>query len=137
MALIKEVDEVATIKNVRRFFKYEFPKFQQMAHISYVDVQSPVISGMPSGGSYGNTNDEKVTLHVNAKNILEAVLEACRGMRKPHRDVMELYYFKDWKIYQIQNLLDYSESRIYQIIDEAFLQFAWGFQEVDDLIVFK
>ena len=47
MALLPELDKRKTRENVRQFFEDELPRFQQQAHMSFGDVKSPIISGMP------------------------------------------------------------------------------------------
>ncbi|MDR3241791.1 MAG: RNA polymerase subunit sigma-70 [Lactobacillaceae bacterium] len=137
MALLPAIDEQKTIENVRQFFDHDFPRLQNMAHISYVSIKSPVISGMPTGSTYSNVNDEKVSSYVYANNVLDSVLEACRSMTFPHRDFMELRYFKGLTWMQVQDRKGYSDSRGYQIIREAFLQFADAFADTEDFRIFK
>lgn len=136
MALLPEIDEARTVEKVRYFFDKEFPTIQRMAHKSYVDVKSPIISGMPSSRSIDNTTDEKLTNHAYAEMILEQIIEACRTMKYPHRDIIELKYFKHVKWQEIFDQLPYTESRGYQLMREAFLQFAWAFADTEDLRVF-
>ncbi|MCM0582137.1 hypothetical protein H9L19_06350 [Weissella diestrammenae] len=137
MALLPAINEQATVRNVRHFFDYDFLRLQQMAHISYVSIKSPIITGMPTGETFGNSNDEKVTNYAFANKTLNDVLESCKSMTFPHRDFMELKYFKGMSWIEIQELKGYSESRGYQIIREAFLQFAEAFADVEDFRVFK
>lgn len=136
MALLPEIDEARTVEKVRYFFDKEFPTIQRMAHKSYVDVKSPIISGMPSSRSTDNTTDEKLTNHTYAEMILEEVIEACRTLKYPHRDIVELKYFRMLKWDKIFTRMGYSESRGYQLVREAFLQFAWAFADIEDLRVF-
>ncbi|GAK32108.1 hypothetical protein WOSG25_390040 [Weissella oryzae SG25] len=136
MALLPELDEARTVEKARYFFDKELPTIKRMAHKSYVDVKSPIISGMPSSRSINNATDEKLTNHAYAEMILDEVIEACKTMKFPHRDIIELRYFKMVKWNKIFEQMGYSESRGYQLIREAFLQFAWAFADVEDLRVF-
>ncbi|MGX6452715.1 hypothetical protein ACWM0J_01580 [Pediococcus acidilactici] len=56
MSLLPELDEVKTIEKVKCFFEKEFPTLQNMAHTTFVDIKSPVISGMPVSHSADNGN---------------------------------------------------------------------------------
>ncbi|MFP7242370.1 ArpU family phage packaging/lysis transcriptional regulator [Pediococcus pentosaceus] len=137
MDLLPEIDEKATIANVRKFFDKDFPRLQVMAHISYVDIKSPIITGMPSQQHYGNLVDDKLTAYANANALLDRVLDACRSMRHPHREFMEKRYFKNMSWLMINQSSGYSPRRCQQIINEAFLQFAEAFQDTEDFRVFK
>ncbi|GAK31892.1 hypothetical protein WOSG25_180430, partial [Weissella oryzae SG25] len=136
MALLPEIDEARTVEKARYFFDKELPTIKRMAHKSYIDVKSPIISGMPSSRSINNATDEKLTNHAYAEMILDEVIEACKTMKFPHRKIIELRYLKMVKWNKIFEQMGYSESRGYQLIREAFLQFAWAFADVEDLRVF-
>lgn len=132
-----ELDEKATINNVRRFFEHDWPIIQARAHISFVDVKSPVISGMPSSGMTGNTNDDKYSIHAQASKWVDDVIQACQGMREPHRTFLELRYFKGLTWLDIEEVTDYSSKRGQEIINEAFLGFAEAFADTYDYREYK
>ena len=137
MSLLPELDENKTIENTKRFFEKEFPTLQNMAHIVYVDIKSPVISGMPASHSADNSVESKVTMHAYAKDILDKVIKACGGLDSKHRQILEMKYFKKLTWYEIGELTGYGRSRGSEILNEAFLQFAWAFADIDDFRVFK
>ncbi|GED35272.1 hypothetical protein [Weissella hellenica] len=56
------------IENIRLFFEHDWPIIQNRAHISFVDIKSPVISGMPTGSMNGNSNDDKYSIHIQAQH---------------------------------------------------------------------
>ena len=62
MALLPAVNEKATREAVREFFDSEWPRIVNMADMGYVDLKSVEISDMPSARSFGNANDELITL---------------------------------------------------------------------------
>ncbi|WP_167849515.1 ArpU family phage packaging/lysis transcriptional regulator [Weissella confusa] len=133
----KELDEVATRAKVREFFEDDFPRLQQQAHIDYVSIKSPVISGMPGGGHYGNATDDKYSMHTQAKMYLAAINEAFEGLRQPYRHFMELRYYKQLTWEQISDRTPYSERQGQNIINEAFIMFAFAFADTLELRVFK
>ena len=137
MALLPEIDEEKTIANVRNFFEHDFKRLQNMAHISYVSIKSPIISGMPTGSSVSNSNDDKLTNYTYARKTLDDVTRACEHMPFPYRDVLELRYFKDLSWLEITDLLGYSTSRGHQLINDSLLQFAEAFSDIYDYRVFK
>ncbi|QQP82656.1 RNA polymerase subunit sigma-70 [Pediococcus acidilactici] len=137
MSLLPELDDEKTIKNVKRFFEKEFPTLQNMAHISFVDVKSPVISGMPVVHGTDNGSETKSTLHIYAKNVLHKIITACGGLDWRHRKILELRCFKELTWLEIYEVTGYGKTRAQELLNESFLQFAWAFADVDDLRVFK
>lgn len=137
MALFEAIDERRTQENVRLFFEHDFPKIQQQAHVSFVDVKSPIISGMPSAGHYDNVNDEKYTMHAQAIQYLNAVLDACRGMDSIHRLMIELRYFKRLKWLAIEEQAHISKRRGQELLNESLMSFAFGFADTMELRVFE
>lgn len=137
MSLLPELDEVKTIGKVKCFFEKEFPTLQNMAHTAFVDIKSPVISGMPVSHSADNGAEAKVTLHVYAKDILNKVIISCGGLDYDHRHVLELRYFKRLTWSEIEELTGYNRGYENKRLNEALLQFAWAFVDVEDLRVFK
>jgi DNA-directed RNA polymerase specialized sigma subunit len=108
-----------------------------MAHTAFVDIKSPVISGMPVSHSADNGAETKVTLHAYAKDILGKVIKACGGLDQKHRQILELRYFKCLTWYEIEDLTGYGKTRGREILNESFLQFAWAFVDTEDLRIFK
>ena len=127
-----ELDEKATINNVRRFFEHDLPIIQARAHISFVDVKSPVISGMPSSGMTENANDNKYSIHAQASKWVDDIIKAHQGMKQPHRSFLELRYFKGLKWLEVEERTGYSSKRGQEIINEAFLGFAEAFADTYD-----
>lgn len=137
MALFPELNEDETVENVRELFESDLPKLQNMAHVNYIEAKAQVISGMPSGGSRGNSSLDKSNNYAYANSMLSEIIDACDSMRAPHREFLELRYFKGLEWLEIEIRTGYSTRRGLQIIREAFLQFAWAFSDIKDLRVFK
>lgn len=137
VSLLPELNEKQTIKNVKRFFEKDFPKLQNMAHTSFVDMKSPVISDMPLLHGVNNSNEDKFTAHAQAKDLLAKVLQSCSGLDKEHQHVLELRCFKKLSWTAIEDRTGYSNTRNWEQFNEALLQFSWAFADVEDLRVFK
>lgn len=137
VALFKEVDERKTISNVRNFFEHDFVRIQQQAHVSFIDVKSPIISGMPRSEHYGNATDEKFVTHIKAIDYLNCVVDACKGLNEKQRLLIELRYFKglDWTA--IEQRAHVSKRRCHDLLNEALLGFAEAFTDTMKLQVFK
>ena len=137
MSLLPELDVPATIHNTKRFFEKDFRQLQFMAHINYVDIKSPIISGMPSSHGSNNSMEDKATSYSHAKDVLKHVIWACNGLDRDQRDVLEMRIFRQmhWQeIMEVKHLS--SRSQCYEILKSAYLQFAWGFADTEDLRVF-
>ena len=137
MALLPDIDEEKTIANVRDFFEHDFKRLQNMAHISYVSIKSPIISGMPIGSSVSNSTDDKLTNYSYARKTLDDVTRACEHMPEIYRAVLEYRYFKGLSWLEVTDILDYSTRRGQQLINDSLLQFAEAFSDVYDYRVFK
>ena len=137
MSLLPELNEKQTIKKVKRFFEKDFPTLQNMAHTSFVDMKSPVISGMPVSHSSDNGVETKVSLHVYAKDILNKVIKACNGLDCEHRRVLEMRYFNCLSWGEIELLTGHDRKRENNKLNESLLQFAWAFADVEDFRMFK
>ncbi|ASC09220.1 hypothetical protein O9Z69_04720 [Pediococcus pentosaceus] len=78
--LVHELDNKATVKKVRMFFEKDFPKFLNMAHISYLDVKSPTLNNVPKASTNENTIDNKMNWHNYAIDVLNKVVKAFDGV---------------------------------------------------------
>jgi ArpU family phage transcriptional regulator len=132
-----ELDEKATINNVRRFFEHDWPIIQNRAHVNFVDVKSPVISGMPSSRMTGNANDDKYSIHAQATQWVDDVIQACQGMPNLYRHILELRYFKNQSWVEVEAITGYSRKRGYELLNDALLSFAEAFSDTYDYREYK
>ena len=135
--LLPELDHKATIKQVKRFFEKDFQTLQNMAHVSYMDIKSPTLSDLPNKSIASNGIASKMNNHMYAIEMLSEIKEALAGIRENKRKFIEYRYFKCLTWYEIGELTGYGRSRGSEILNEAFLQFAWAFADIDDFRVFK
>lgn len=135
--LVHELDDKATIKKVRTFFEKDFPKLLNMAHISYLDVKSPMMSDVPKAITNENTIDNKMNWHNYAIDVLNKVVKAFDGVDKKKRKFIEARYFNHLTWYEITDLTGYSRTQGSKILNDALIEFAWAFADNEDLRVFK
>ncbi|MCL3858674.1 RNA polymerase subunit sigma-70 [Pediococcus pentosaceus] len=102
--LLPELDHKATIKQVKRFFEKDFRKLQNMAHVSYMDIKSPVLNDLSNKSVASNGNNSKMDNHMYALQILAEVKEALMGIRENKRKFIEYRYFKCLTWYEIEEL---------------------------------
>jgi ArpU family phage transcriptional regulator len=135
--LVHELDDKATIKKVRTFFEKDFPKLLNMAHISYLDVKSPMMSDVPKAITNENTIDNKMNWHNYAIDVLNKVVKAFDGVDEKKRKSIEARYFNHLTWYEITDLTGYSRTQGSKILNDALIEFAWAFADNEDLRVFK
>lgn len=127
-----------TYKNVDEFFKGKFDRMQNMAHVSFVDLKSPVISGMPGGNdAYGNSMDEKFSKHVNARIGVNNVLQAARSLRRPYREIIEGRYLRNMTWHQVSERACISERQAQRQLQEACVAFAMAYCDVENFCVYE
>lgn len=134
MALFPELNKRQTVDNVRRLFEKELPRLENMAQVS---IGSPTISDMPSAPKSGNTNVDKYTNYVWAKETLAKVRNACEFMPEPYRTMLKMRYFNKMTWVEIEAVKYHTDRRGQQLIEQAFLYFADAFSDVEDLRVFE
>lgn len=135
--LVHELDDKVTIKKVRTFFEKDFPKLLNMAHISYLDVKSPMMSDVPKAITNENTIDNKMNWHNYAIDVLNKVVKAFDGVDEKKRRFIEARYFNHLTWYEITDLTGYSRTQGSKILNDALIEFAWAFADTEDLRVFK
>ncbi|WP_395389248.1 ArpU family phage packaging/lysis transcriptional regulator [Fructilactobacillus frigidiflavus] len=137
MQLFPEVDEKKTIKNAKNFFKKQLPRMMTQARISSLSIQSPSISDMPSGGAYGNSNENKYVLMLQRQKDVREVFSTLKGMNKLQGYILNAVYLEgreDWKIAQE---IGYSQSRYHDLKNLALINFACALDVYDvDLTVY-
>ena len=137
MALLKALNERATEEGVRNFFEHEFKRIKAQAGMSYVDLKSPVISDMPGGPKDGNSTDEKLSYHVQAKTWLESVRRAINAMPAPEKHFLKLRYLDEMEWLDIEEKMNVTSRQGQYYIQRAFRYFADAFADTYDFLVFE
>lgn len=114
-------DDKQVIKDVRLFFKKELPCLEQMAHYFFVGTETPYDIEL-----LGNKHAD------NARASLINVLIALQALPDKNKQMIKMKYFERLSTKDMQRKAGYSESRIFQIMSEAFLMFADNFRETYD-----
>ncbi|QIL49871.1 hypothetical protein G7084_00150 [Weissella coleopterorum] len=125
-----------TYKKAKRFMKNAMPRIMYMAGEDFTGAKGQIISGMPTGSSDGNAREDKVVLHVQAQEALNAILDACRNMPNDHRTILEYRCFKrmDWN--EIYDNIYFGKTKAEEILIEALVMFAYNFVNHMNLLVF-
>lgn len=137
MQLFPEVDKKQTIRNAKNFLKKQLPKMMIQARVSSLSLKSPVISDMPSGSSYGNSNESKLVLVIQRQEDVKEVVRTIKGMNKLQAYIINAVYLEkreDWKVAQE---IGYSQSRYHDLKNLALINFACALDVYDvDLTVY-
>ncbi|SCB99079.1 hypothetical protein [Weissella bombi] len=123
----KDLDEKATIRNVREFFNRELPIIKARAHQAYIDIQNYDFKNIP--------NDEKLSNYMQACQRLDEIVKAVIAIPTKNRQFIDYRYMKYKQWLEIEELSGYSRKRGQELLNEAFLYFANGFTDTYDFRV--
>ncbi|AVI94089.1 putative phage autolysin regulatory protein ArpU [Oenococcus oeni] len=133
---IDSIDQDASIKNVRSFFKKHgkhqisrFDKLMQQAGSSSDDLKSVIWSDMPKGGHADNSQEIKLERSIDARTEFAVYLQVFKEMNTLYRKIFIDYFisneFHDMKWTNICTILNLaSRQRANEIMDRAMLQLA-------------
>lgn len=137
MQLFPEVDEKRTIRNAKNFLKKQLPKMMIQARVSSLSLKSPVISDMPSGSSYGNSNESKLVLVIQRQEDVKEVVRTIKGMNKLQAYIINAVYLENREDWKVAQEIGYSQSRYHDIKNLALINFACALDVYDvDLTVY-
>lgn len=117
------IDEKATIKNTRNFFKNDLEKYRALSLSRYA-----MPSGMPAGvavsGGMIDTMERKQVKGLDAVATVDQVRDAMDKMQPDNRKLLELKYLQKIRVVDIAYRTGYSERAIYKKINQALLEFS-------------
>lgn len=99
----KELDEKATIRNVRGFFNKELPIIKARAHQAYIDIQNYDFKNIPT--------DEKLSNHMQACQRLDEIVKAVIAISSKNRQFIDYRYMKCLRWLEIEERSGYSMRR--------------------------
>lgn len=132
MEILNELNETATCERVKLFFCKELPRLISASDKTPANIQSPTISDMPGGHGYGNSNENKMNDYINANLAIDEVVRALNGMADDElAKILKYKYIFGLTYLEVSQRMNTSERRIYKLMDEAYIQFAYSFRTVD------
>ncbi|QAS70243.1 hypothetical protein DLJ48_06760 [Oenococcus sicerae] len=146
-SLLAELDEKATIENVRSFFKAvhnrpsKFERLVTQAGSSTDDLKSSVWSDMPKSPSAGNSQENKLARRLEAQSKLDACVNAIRAMPLKYRRLFISYYIDNiyherlWS--DIAEMHHLSRTEANEHMNKALYYFADGYLGDDDFHVYS
>lgn len=124
MQLFPEVDEKRTIRNAKNFLKKQLPKMMIQARVSSLSLKSPVISDMPSGCSYGNSNEDNYNYMLQRQEEVQDVLNAIKAIKQTEQDILNSVYIEGKADWVVANQIGYSKARYQDLKNQALIDFA-------------
>ncbi|MFL1695631.1 hypothetical protein ACJQWY_02280 [Weissella kandleri] len=132
----RTLNKYETYKKAKRFMDNGMQRIMYMAGEDFTSAKGQIISGMPTGSPDGNAREDKVVLHVQAQDALDAILRASRNMPNDHRTILEYRCFKRMKWSKICKETHFEKTRAEEILIEALVMFAYNFVNHMNLLVF-
>ena len=135
--LDEEVDEVATRKNVKKFFEKIFPRLIMLSEFSSTQLQSPTLSDMPASKPVGNTNEKKIINMLEAQRLVKEVIKSMKYVCGHGSTILFDVYVLNIDNWITANKIGYSSARYQDFKNQALLDFADTFMYEKDFHVYK
>ena len=126
------IDEKATIKNARNFFRNDLEKYQALSLSRYA-IPSSMPAGVAVSGGMIDTMERKQVKGLDAVATVDQVRDAMDKMQADNRKLLELKYFSRLSILDLCDRLGYGHSTVATKLNQALLEFGLIF----GLAVFK
>ncbi|KGH98052.1 ArpU family phage packaging/lysis transcriptional regulator [Oenococcus oeni] len=146
-SLLDEVDEKATIENVRSFFKSnhnrpsKFERLVAQAGTSTDDLKSSIWSDMPKSVSVENSQENKVFRRMEAQSQLQACLLSIKNIPLKYRRLFISYYvdniYHDRQWTDVSTAHGYSRTEANEHMNKALLWFADAYVGEYDFHIYK
>lgn len=120
MNLFAEVDDQKTYEKAKAFLNRNVPKLKRYAQVT---LSSPQFDGI-GGSTYGNHQEEKMALAVEASRELDLIKLAINGCSRNSATILINAYFSAHGSYEAKQALKYQNSRFYELKRQAYIDFA-------------
>ncbi|RHW46101.1 hypothetical protein DS832_07060 [Bombilactobacillus bombi] len=124
MLLFKEANADKTANNVKEFLTNDY---QKLCAIAGANIKSPIISGLPTAPSAGNSKESQITEVMWARDILKIINQSINACSADSRKILlgKMDFEKD---YILQNDLGVSHTKYYDMLRFAYNEFADAFE---------
>ena len=120
--LFPEVDTKKTGRNVKSFFRDNYPKLERFA--GYGDmIKSPIIDGQPHSKSHSFPDKQFIT-HASYSELFDAVKEAIGNCKDPAKTIIIQHYVNGRPLYIVANMLSISVKTLYNKQGGYLVEFA-------------
>ncbi|CUR63439.1 ArpU family phage packaging/lysis transcriptional regulator [Leuconostoc gasicomitatum] len=137
MQLLPDINEAATISNVRQFFEVEVERIARIAHEEMGGLKSPTMSDMPRSETFGNSVETRLNKQIEARILFDKIKTAISFIKYPYRQILETRYIDGMNWLDMGSKFQYSSRQLMRKRDLAFLYFADTFEEVHDFHIYQ
>ncbi|MBZ6004077.1 ArpU family transcriptional regulator [Leuconostoc gelidum subsp. aenigmaticum] len=137
MQLLPDINEAATISNVRQFFEVEVERIARIAHEDMGGLKSPTMSDMPRSESFGNSVETQLNKQIEARILFDKIKTAISFIKYPYRQILETRYIDGMNWLDMGSKFQYSSRQLMRKRDLAFLYFSDTFEEVHDFHIYQ
>ena len=133
----EEVDEVATRKNVKKFFEKILPRLIMLSGLDSTQLKSPTLSDMPTSKPVGNSNEEKIINMLEAQRIVKEVIKSMKYVRSHGSTILYDTYVLNIDNWKTADKIGYGHARYQDLKNQALLDFADTFMFEKDFHIYK
>lgn len=133
MKQLPVIDRKETISTARQYFDERVPRLENIARTS---IKASISDGVRTQHGV-NSDDSGMVARIEAKDELKYIGGLIEELGGNEAKLMSYRYIEKLSWDQIVPKVDYSESRGYQIIQEAFVKLAERAGEEFGLVVYK
>ena len=127
-----DIDEKATIVNVRSFFTDDVSKLEQIAGQSLNSMlASPKLDKVGSSGSRLNGVETMMVNSADAQRELHIIAQVISQCTENSRDILTWRYLQHLTLFQIYELHDMSHNTVWTHTNKACLEFANRYVHAD------
>lgn len=135
--LDEEIDEVATRKNVKKFFEKIFPRLVMLSGLDSTQLKSPIVTDMPTNKTVENSNEEKIINMLEAQRIVKEVIKSMKCVRGHGSTILFDIYVLEASNVKTAMKIGFGQANYYRLKRKALLDFADAFMYEKDFHVYK
>ena len=114
-------EEKKTIKQVKQFFKKDYPRYKQLS--VFADLSSVTFDGVKSSSNI-NHQEQRMVKAIEAKNIVEMVNTIIDNIcDSRYKTILKKCYLQNVPKWQVENELMYSHAMFFELQNKALLLF--------------
>lgn len=126
------LDQRLTARRVDQYLKHDFERYLRKCGAHRTDINSPSMSGMPSG-TFGNHQEEKLLESLYAASVVDCIKHTIANcadgdVRKPYKIILVDYYIKGMQGFKIAQIIGYSDRQFANKKRLALCEFADRFE---------
>lgn len=127
-----DLDMAKTAKEANYYLKWELPHDRNLAGLSFTQLSSPQITGMPANHSTTNGVENgfikmasgPVQAYARCQAVAMAIDTCSDSPTQPYKTILKMYYLGHRSLQVIADKLGYSLRRVKQFKTEALCEFA-------------